>query len=98
MTDILRIVTAESVIHGVLKIVWNGGFEGIVDLRHLLKIGKVYTPLRDPAFFKSVRVEEYGHSIGWAGPEGREIDFGADSLQSLSKTQAKALMNASRAA
>ena len=92
MSDILRIVSAEPVIHGVLKIVWNDGYEGVVDLRHLLAIGKVYTLLRDPEFFKSVCVEEYGHAIEWRTPEGEEIDFGADSLQELARKQAQLLL------
>ncbi|MFL5260169.1 MAG: DUF2442 domain-containing protein [Hyphomicrobiales bacterium] len=92
MTDLLRIVSAEPVIHGVLKIVWNDGYEGVVDFRHFLAIGKVYTPLREPEFFKTVRVEPYGHSIEWLTPEGREIDFGSDSLQELAKRQARLLL------
>ena len=98
MTEIVRIVTAEPVIHGVLKIAWSDGFEGIVDIRHLLAIGKVYTPLRDPVFFQSVKVTEHGHSIEWIGTDGRQIDFGADSLQILSRTQADLVLKASRAA
>ena len=98
MTEIVRIVSAEPVIHGVLKMAWNDGFEGIVDLRHLLAIGKVYMPLRDPSFFRTVRVAEYGHSIEWTDAEGRTIDFGADSLETLSRTQADLLLKSSRAA
>jgi hypothetical protein len=92
MSKILRIVSADPVIHGVLKIVWDDGYEGIVDFRHFLAIGKVYTPLRDPAFFATVKVEEYGHSIGWITSEGNEIDLGADSLQELAKRQAQLLV------
>ena len=32
MKRLPRIVSAEPVIHGVLKIVWNDGYEGVVDL------------------------------------------------------------------
>ena len=98
MTAIVRIVSAEPVIHGVLKLLWSDGFEGIVDIRHLMVIGKVYTPLRDPEYFQTVRVAEYGHSIEWIDADGRQIDFGADSLQALSRTQAELLLKASRAA
>lgn len=98
MTAIVRIVSAEPVIHGVLKLSWSDGFEGIVDIRHLMAIGKVYTPLRDSEFFQTVKVTEYGHSIEWIDADGRQIDFGADSLQALSRTQADLLLKASRAA
>ena len=36
MSQILGVVSAEPVIHGVLKILWNDGYAGIVDFRHLL--------------------------------------------------------------
>ena len=98
MTDILRIVTAEPVIHGVLKVKWDDGFEGLVDLRHLMALGKAYLPLRDPQFFQSVEVTEFGHSIEWIDDNGRQIDFGADSMRELSQTQADLVLNSTRAA
>ena len=33
MKKLPRIVSTEPVIHGVLKIVWSDGYEGVVDLR-----------------------------------------------------------------
>ena len=98
MTDIVRIVSAEPVIHGVLKLKWSDGFEGIVDLRHFMAIGKVYMPLRDPAFFQTVKVTEFGHSIEWIDEAGGQIDFGADSMQELSRSQAELLLRSTRAA
>jgi hypothetical protein len=41
-----RMVSVSPVIHGVLKIVWNDGYEGVVDLRPLLAKGKIFTHLR----------------------------------------------------
>src|SRR4051794_11471366 len=35
MSD-LRITTAEQVLSGVLKLIWNDGYEGIVDLRSII--------------------------------------------------------------
>lgn len=40
-------------------------------------------PLRDPVFFKRVRVGEGGHSVAWPG----ELDIGADRLWELSLEQ-----------
>lgn len=98
MTDIVRILSAEPVIHGVLKMKWSDGFEGIVDLRNFMAIGKVYLPLRDTQFFQTVKVTEFGHSIEWIDGNGRQIDFGADSMQALSRAQADLLLNSTRAA
>ena len=77
-----RIVSTTPVIHGVLKVVWNDGYEGIVDLRPTIARGKIYSYLKNSKNFAKVRVSEYGHSIEWINDMGQEIDFGADTLRS----------------
>ena len=89
MKPLPRILSCEPVIHGVLKIVWNDGFEGVVDLRPTMDRGRVFSFLREPENFREVRVSEYGHSIGWIGDGGEEIDFGTDNLRSKAENQAK---------
>src|SRR3989442_1299492 len=89
MKKLPRIVSAEPVIHGVLKIVWNDGYEGVVDLRPTIDRGRIFTYLQKPKNFKKVKVDEYGHSIGWINERGEEIDFGADSLRAKAENQAK---------
>jgi len=84
-----RIVSVEPVIHGVLKIVWNDGYEGVVDLRPTIARGKVFTHLKKPENFRRVRVSEYGHSIEWIDEDGSEIDFGADTLRLKAENQAQ---------
>ncbi len=84
-----RIVSARPVIHGVLKIVWNDGYEGVVDLRPTIARGRIFTYLQNPKNFTKVRVGEYGHSIGWKNEKGEEIDFGADSLRAKAENQAR---------
>jgi hypothetical protein len=84
-----RIVACEPVIHGVVKIVWNDGFEGVVDLRPTIDRGRIFTYLKDPRNFANVKVDEYGHSIGWVTDSGDEIDFGADNLREKAENQAK---------
>jgi hypothetical protein len=83
-----RIVTAEPVIHGVLKIAWTDGYEGVVDLRPTIARGRIFTYLQDPKNFAKVRVSEYGHSIEWINRKGEEIDFGADTLRLKAENQA----------
>jgi hypothetical protein len=82
-------VSAEPVIHGVLKIVWNDGYEGVVDLRPTIGRGKIFSYLKKPANFRKVSVSEYGHSIEWINERGEEIDFGADSLRTKAESQAR---------
>jgi Protein of unknown function (DUF2442) len=89
MTTLPRIVAAEPVIHGVLKIVWNDGFEGVVDLRPVIARGKIFDFLKTDGNFRKFSIEEYGHSIGWIDDAGHEIDFGADSLRMKAENQAR---------
>ncbi len=89
MKKLPRIASAEAVIHGVLKIVWTDGYEGVVDLRPVIDRGRIFTYLQEPAHFRKVTVDEYGHSIGWINDEGYEIDLGADSLRRDCERQAE---------
>ncbi len=95
MKKLLRVLAAEAVIPGVLKIRWDDGYEGIVDIRGLLTAGPIFEPLRDPEYFRTVQVESYGHSIFW-GEEGNEVvDFGCDRLREMAEEQAALLARAS---
>jgi hypothetical protein len=81
MSSLPRIVTAEPVIHGVLKVVFTDGYEGVVDLRPLLDQGRVFAWLQQPEHFQRIRIDEFGHSVSWIGGDGQEIDISADSLR-----------------
>lgn len=89
MKKLPRIRTAEPVIHGVLKIVWDDGFEGVVDLRPVISRGKIYDYLKNPENFRGLKIEEYGHSIGWIDRDGNQIDFGSDNLRTKAEHQAQ---------
>lgn len=91
MSEIPRILSAEPVVHGVLKLIWNDGYESVVDLRGIIAKGKVFAPLSNPDYFKGVRVSEYGHSIYWGEADSEDIDFGADRLREMSEQQAALL-------
>lgn len=82
-------VSVSPVIHGVLKIVWTDGYEGVIDLRPLLARGKIFTYLQTPANFEKVKLGEYGHSIYWLDDKGYEIDLSADSLRRDAEKQAE---------
>jgi len=89
MKKLPRIVLAEPIIHGVLKIVWTDGYEGVVDLRPTIARGKIFTYLQKPKNFAKVRVSEYGHSIEWINDKREEIDFGSDALRAKAENQAR---------
>jgi hypothetical protein len=89
MKKLARMTTVEPVIHGVLKIVWNDGYEGVVDLRPTIARGKIFTYLKKPENFRKVALDEYGHAIGWVNDKGEEIDFGADTLRTKAESQAR---------
>lgn len=89
MKKLPRVSTAEPVIHGVLKLVFLDGYEGVIDLRPLLARGKVFTWLQNPDNFATVRVDEFGHSISWTDEGGYSIDLGADSLRRDCERQAE---------
>lgn len=95
MSELPRIVSAEPVMHGVLKLTWNDGYEGIVDFRGIIARGKVFEPLANRDYFKTVRVSEYGHSIYWGEPDNEDVDFGADRLRQIAEQQAALLARAS---
>lgn len=95
MTDILRITTAEAVLPGVLKLVWNDGYQGIVDLRGIIARGPIFEPIRNPENFTNVRVAEYGHSIYWGDADDEDVDFGCDRLREIAEEQAALLARAS---
>ena len=94
MTDILRIVSAEPVVHGVLKVVWNDGYEGVVDLRGIISDGDIFESISQPENFSKVRVAKYGHSIYWGEEDGEDVDFGCDRLRELAEEQAALLARA----
>ncbi|MGO9743596.1 MAG: DUF2442 domain-containing protein [Roseiarcus sp.] len=83
------ITLAEPVIHGVLKIRFDDGYEGVVDLRPLIAKGKVFSWLETPAHFAAVRVDEFGHSLSWLDGQGYTIDLSADSLRRDAERQAE---------
>jgi Protein of unknown function (DUF2442) len=87
--SIPRIASVEAVIHGVLKIRFLDGYDGVVDLRPLIDRGQIFTALQDPERFIQVTVSEYGHSIGWPGDDGEEIDLGANNLRQKAESQAQ---------
>ena len=95
MSKMLRIVSAEAVVPGVLKVVWNDGYQGIVDLRGIIEDGQIFAPLRDASKFRQVQVNAHGHSIYWGELDNEDVDFGCDRLRELAEEQAELIRRAS---
>ena len=89
MKKLPRIASAESVIYGVLKIVFLDNYEGVVDLRPVIAKGKIFSWLQTPANFAKVAVDEFGHSISWVNAEGKAIELSADGLRRDAERQAE---------
>ena len=89
MKKALRIKSAEIVLHGVVKLVFTDGFEGVVDIRPDISRGNVFTYLQSPKNFRKMKLDEYGHHLSWTDDDGNEIDFGADGLRRDSERQAE---------
>ena len=94
MNDILRITAAEPVVHVVLKLAWNDGYDRIVDLRGIIADGAIFEHIRDPENFKKVRVAPFGHSVYWGEEDNEEVDLGCDRLRELAEEQAALLARA----
>jgi Protein of unknown function (DUF2442) len=96
MTEIVRMQSVEPIVSGVLKITWQDGFIGVVDVRSVLARGDMFAFLRnDPNRFNAVSLEEYGYKIFWLDDDGDEIDFGSQSLRDRAERQAEILRLAS---
>jgi hypothetical protein len=94
MRDIPHIVSAEAVIPGVLKLVWDDDYTGIVDLRPIIVRERTFAFLQNAATFQKVKVSEYGRTLGWVNSEGKLIDFGSVSLRQRAERQAELHMQA----
>jgi hypothetical protein len=64
-----------------VHLTFQDGYSKKMDFSHLLKIGKVFTPLQDPQFFKTAHAASDGRALEWLTADGDEIDMCADSLR-----------------
>ena len=65
-----RIIEATHVRDYVVHLRFADGLEGNVDLESELE-GEIFEPLRDPEFFKQLRVHPELHTITW--PNGADL-------------------------
>ena len=65
----------------VVILTFADGYKAEFNLQRLLEVGKVFTPLRNPEFFRTAHPGNNGGSLEWITPEGQEIDLCADALR-----------------
>lgn len=96
MSDLPLLSAVEPVMFGVVKLCWQDGYEGIVDLRPILAEGEMFAFLRsEPARFASVQLGELGHAIHWLDEAGDEIGFSSNALRDKAERQAEIVRLAS---
>ena len=70
-TDIYRVTAFEIIADYTVRLQFNDGTEQIVDFEPIL-YGQIFGPLRGPALFKQVRLEENFGTLEW--PNGADVD------------------------
>jgi hypothetical protein len=76
------IKSIEALRYPILRITFEDGLTGELDLSDEISSGEAFAPLRDPEYFKRVAIAEGGRSFGWnLDAIGNEIDFCADSAR-----------------
>lgn len=77
-----RIEDVEAVRYPVVRVTFDDGLSGEYDLTGSTGRGETPSPLKDPAYFKTVAVGPDGRSFGWNLDEvGHEIDFCPDATR-----------------
>jgi hypothetical protein len=67
----LRVTAVEALDDYRLRLTFNDGLERIVDISDML-LGPMGAPLRDPEFFRQVRVDPEARTVVW--PNGLDLD------------------------
>jgi hypothetical protein len=79
----LKITQVEALLSARLRTTWATGKQTEVDVSDYL-LAPGHERLRDPVFFASVQVDEWGHGVEWPAAD---IGIPADALYRLSKEQ-----------
>jgi hypothetical protein len=69
----LKDIVSASPLDGLrVRIRYEDGIEGIVDLRAIISFRALFAPLKDPAYFSQVRVDPALSTVSW--PNGADLD------------------------
>ena len=82
------ITGVEAVRYPVVRITFEDGLCGEIDLADEIATGPAFAALNDEPYFRTVAVGEGGRSFGWnLDDPGHEIDFCPDATRILIETQ-----------
>ncbi len=71
-----RFASVEALQYPVIRVTFDDGVSGTLDLADEIANGPIFAPLKDQDFFRTVAVGEDGRTFGWRLDEpGHEIDF-----------------------
>ena len=77
-----RIRSVQVPRYPVLLVTFDDGLSGEIDLSDEIGSGGIYEPLIDEDYFRTVKVDEFGHTFGWnLDQPGKEIDFCPDTAR-----------------
>ncbi|KNY23684.1 DUF2442 domain-containing protein [Methylobacterium sp. ARG-1] len=83
-----RIASVGPLQYPTLRVTFDDGIAGILDLSDLIAEGAIFAPLKDGAYFRTVAVGEGGRTFGWnLEAVGHEIDFCPDATRIRIETQ-----------
>ncbi|MCJ2138856.1 DUF2442 domain-containing protein [Methylobacterium sp. E-066] len=83
-----RIAFVEPLQYPTLRVTFDDGIAGILDLSDSIATGAIFAPLRDEAYFRTVAVGDQGRTFGWnLDAVGHEIDFCPDATRIRIETQ-----------
>ncbi|SFL90287.1 DUF2442 domain-containing protein [Methylobacterium pseudosasicola] len=83
-----RIASVEPLQYPTLRVTFDDGVSGILDLSDLIAEGAIFAPLKDEAYFRTVAVGEGGRTFGWnLEAVGQEIDLCPDATRIRIETQ-----------
>ncbi len=83
-----RFTAVEVLRYPVIRVTFEDGISGTLDLTDEIANGPIFAPLKDQAFFRTVAVGEDGHTFGWRLDElGHEIDFCPTATRTRVETQ-----------
>jgi hypothetical protein len=80
------LIEATPVAGCVVRVRFDDGTAGEVDLGYLLEYGGVFEPLRDPVFFRDLRADRDAGTIVWPN----DADVAPETLYAKVRSQAAA--------
>ena len=66
-----RLLSAQVVGSYLVRVRFDDGTEGDIDLSYLADIGPVFARLRDPSYFRKLRASRHANTVVW--PNGADI-------------------------